>query len=285
VNRPHAREDLLLGPISLDLYRDGTVLPGGGALNMAWHWRQLGVPSRLLTRVGPDYADVALDFLDRHDIEYVRESIVGDGPSATIDIAIQPDGQPYMDRFVEGVWATYRSTPDEEDRIRRARALHVVLVEGAIGELDRLHRAGILDDIEVTADFLGFRHYTIERFARTMTQVDLGFVGWPGDRTDPEVGGIVDVARRLGKRLVVTFGASSILVIDGRTDAPDALVPVVPVDVRGTTVGCGDAFIAYFLSDYRTAGDLVRAAETGKIGGALPTAWRHPLPDEAYARA
>ena len=56
---PAAARNLLLGALSLDLYRDGTVLPGGGVLNMAWHWWALGVPFHLLTRVGADHADVA----------------------------------------------------------------------------------------------------------------------------------------------------------------------------------------------------------------------------------
>ena len=37
-------ETLLLGAVSLDRYLpDGPVLPGGGALNIAWHWRSLPV--------------------------------------------------------------------------------------------------------------------------------------------------------------------------------------------------------------------------------------------------
>ncbi len=38
-------DTLLLGTISLDRYlASGEVLPGGGVLNMAWHWRGLGRP-------------------------------------------------------------------------------------------------------------------------------------------------------------------------------------------------------------------------------------------------
>jgi hypothetical protein len=37
-----AGDTLLLGTISLDHYlASGAVLPGGGVLNMAWHWRRL----------------------------------------------------------------------------------------------------------------------------------------------------------------------------------------------------------------------------------------------------
>ena len=61
-----------------------------------------------------------------------------------------------------------------------------------------------------------------------------------------------------------------------------ASFPVTPVPVTGTTVGCGDAFIAYFLAEYGASGDLAAGIETGMVGGALATAWPRPLPDEAY---
>ena len=61
-------------------------------------------------------------------------------------------------------------------------------------------------------------------------------------------------------------------------------MPVEPVPVTGTTVGCGDAFIAYLLAEWWASGDLRAAAEHGKIGGALPTTWVRPLPDDAYGR-
>ena len=50
----------------------------------------------------------------------------------------------------------------------------------------------------------------------------------------------------------------------------------------GTTLGCGDAFIAGFLEAWRSSRDVVAAVERGKVLGAEATAWRRPLPDEAY---
>lgn len=187
-----------------------------------------------------------------------------------------------MDHFVAGVWADYRATPAEAARIAEPGRLHVVLVEGAITELARLHAAGSLAEREVSADFLGFRHYTVARFATTMAALDLAFVGWPGDPDDPTVRALASTVRDLGRRLVVTFGAAGVLAVDGLTGVPDRFVPVTPMPVTGTTVGCGDAFIAYFLAEYRASGDLLAAVERGKIGGALATTWPRPLPDDAY---
>jgi sugar/nucleoside kinase (ribokinase family) len=280
-------DTLLLGTISLDHYlASGEVLPGGGVLNMAWHWRRLGRPFELLTRVGTEDGAPIEAFLDRHGIATVSPAeLAAPGDSSAIDIAIQPDRQPSMDNFVAGVWEDYGLTARERDSLRTARRLHAVLVEGAIAELARLGDDGALAGVEVSADFLGFRHYTVERLAETMRHVDLGFIGWPGAEGDPTVDGMRRVAFDLGRVLVVTMGARAVRIFDGRAGpdaARDGRYPVTAVAVAGTTLGCGDAFIAWFLDELWRTGDLDAAAAQGMIGGALATAWPRPLPDDAY---
>jgi sugar/nucleoside kinase (ribokinase family) len=277
-------ETLLLGALSLDRYRpDGPILPGGGALNMAWHWRTLKLPFRLITRVGAGEAELFLDMLDRHGIDHGSvASIVRDGPSASIDVEFQADRQPWMDHYVQGVCGDLRFTAHEERLLEGARRLHAILVEGVIAEIGRLGAAGRLEHVEVAADFLGFRHYTLERFADTMRLVDVAFVGWPGSPADAEVDELARVVTELRKRAVVTFGSQGVLVVDGTAGDVRRSIPVTRTPVRGTTIGCGDAFIAYFLAEWWRTGDLVAAAEYGKVGGALPTAWVRPLPDPAY---
>jgi sugar/nucleoside kinase (ribokinase family) len=278
---------LLLGTISLDHYlASGEVLPGGGVLNMAWHWRRLGRGFELLTRIGAVDGGPIKAFLDRHQIQTVaRADLAAPVASSAIDIEILPDRQPHMDNFVAGVWEDYHLTARERDSLRSAKRLHVVLVEGAIAELGRLAAAGALAGIEVSADFLGFRHYTVERLAETMRHVDLGFIGWPGAEDDPTVAGMREVALELGRVLVVTMGARAVWIFDGRPGADrerERRFPVQAVEVAGTTLGCGDAFIAWFLDELWRSGDLAAAVAHGMIGGARATAWPCPLPDDAY---
>ncbi len=272
-----------MGTISLDRYVEtGAVLPGGGILNMAWHWQRLGRPFRLLTRIGTEDGGPIEAFLDRHGVETVApDEVAAPGLSSAIDIEILPDRQPWMDHFVGGVWDDYRLTSRERAGLALAKRLHVVLVEGAITELERLAADGALRALEVSADFLGFRHYTVERLATTMRHVNLGIVGWPGEEDDPVVRGIREVANDLGRVLVVTMGARSVLVLDGR-DGSSRRFPVTPVTVEGTTLGCGDAFIAWYLDELWRTGDHATAVAHGMIGGALATSWPRPLPDEAY---
>ena len=278
---------LLLGTISLDHYlATGEVLPGGGVLNMAWHWRRLGRGFELLTRVGAIDGGPIKAFIDRHGIATVsRKELAAPGGSSTIDIEILADRQPHMDNFVPGVWADYGLTARERDSLREAKRLHAVLVEGAIAELERLGVDAALKGVAVSADFLGFRHYTVERLAQTMRHVDLGFIGWPGAEDDPAVAGMRNVALDLGRVVVVTMGARSVWIFDGRPGTGrrrERRYPVQAVEVAGTTLGCGDAFIAWFLDEIWRSDDLDAAVAQGMIGGARATAWSRPLPDDAY---
>jgi sugar/nucleoside kinase (ribokinase family) len=284
-----AGDTLLLGTISLDHYlATGEVLPGGGVLNMAWHWRRLGREFQLLTRIGAEDGQPIEAFLARNRIPAAApEQLSARGRSSSIDIEILPDRQPHMDNFVDGVWADYRLTQKERLLLGRAKHLHAVLVEGAIAEVERLGDTGALAHIPVSADFLGFRHYTIERLAQTMRTVDVGFIGWPGAEDDPIVEGFRGVAFDQRRVLVVTMGARAVRIFDGRptamtADQRDQRYPVTPVQVAGTTLGCGDAFIAWFLDELWRTGDLAAAVGRGMMGGAMATAWQRPLPDDAY---
>lgn len=274
---------LLFGALSLDRYiEEGLVLPGGGVLNMAWHWSRAGFPFRLLSRVGDDMPGLFSRFLDRHRIDCSAAPLFGTGVTASIDIVTRADRQPAMDNYIEGVWSNFRLDSEGEAAIATTRNMHAVLVDPVAAELHRLGSAGVLTGADVSADFLDFRHYDAERFASTMRHVDTGFIGWPHEADHQTVERIRRVAFDLGRLVVVTLGARGILVFDGaHGSAID--VPVDAVPVKGTTVGCGDAFIAAFLAARWKGSSLEQALASAKKAGAEATRWRRPLPDEAYA--
>lgn len=274
---------LLFGPLSVDRYVDeGIDLPGGGVLNMAYHWAQGEVPFRLLSRIGDDQVELFRSFLDRHGIATLP-SLVAPGVSSSIDIVMRDDRQPWMDHFVEGVWADVRWTDDDRLELRQAERVHAVLVDAVAQAIDDLGADGVLDAPLVSGDFLSFRHYSVERFAQTMQWLDLGFIGWPGAPDHPTIGGVRDVAFDQGTLVVVTMGADGVLLLDGRPEQRrERFVPVQAVAVDGTTVGCGDAFIAAFLATWWQSDDLDAAVQAGMAAGAAATRWMRPLPDAAF---
>lgn len=275
---------LLFGPLSVDRYVDeGIDLPGGGVLNMAYHWAHGEVPFRLLSRIGDDRVALFRSFLDRHGIATLP-SLVAPGVSSSIDIVMRDDRQPWMDHFVEGVWADVRWTDDDRLELRQAERVHAVLVDAVAQAIDELGADGVLDAPLVSGDFLSFRHYSVERFAQTMQWLDLGFIGWPGAPDHPTIGGVRDVAFDQGTLVVVTMGADGVLLLDGRPEQRrERFVPVQAVAVDGTTVGCGDAFIAAFLATWWQSDDLDAAVQAGMAAGAAATRWMRPLPDAAFA--
>lgn len=280
-------DTILFGPLSIDRYVDPDParhidLPGGGALNMAYHWSRTGRSFRLLSRIGDDRRSLFDAFLRRHDIGALPGLVVP-GTTASIDITVRADLQPWMDHFVEGVWADVHLTADDERAIRRSGHLHGVLVDAVADELERLAREGLLDDVATSVDLLDARHITDERLTRTLQYAGLAFIGWPGETDAPFLDRVRHEASRRHRLVVVTLGARGVLLLDARDGTlHERLVPITPVEVRGTTIGCGDAFIAAFLHRWWTDAGLDEAVSAGAAAGAAATAWRRPLPDDAY---
>lgn len=276
----------LVGPASIDRYIDEAVeLPGGGALNMAYHWRSAGHPVTLLSRVARDHATAFDRFVAEHGIA-VTDGWYAAGDPCSIDIRITDDRQPAMDGFVEGVLGEFRPKPAEVDAIVDGTPTHFVLVDVVDAALNAIAADRPVDATPArwTGDFLSFRHMTGERFSATMAHLELGIVGWPGDPDDVKVTELAERAADLGRTLVVTFGSQGILAVDARgSDRVDRWFDVDARQVTGTTIGCGDAFAAAALSTWFETSDLAAAVDAGRRLGADATEWVRPLPDSAYA--
>ena len=276
----------LVGPASVDRYLDEAIdLPGGGALNMAYHWRSAGHPVTLLSRVAKDHSTPFDRFVSTHGIT-VTDGWHATGDPCSIDVRIADDRQPVMDNFVEGVLSEFHPNPTEADAIVDGTPTHFVLVDVVDAALHAIaaDRPDDASRARWTGDFLSFRHMTGERFSATMAHLELGIIGWPGDPDDAEVSDLAARAANLGKTLIVTFGSRGVLAVDARgTDRVDTWFDVDARRVTGATIGCGDAFAAAALSTWFSTGDLAAAVAAGRYLGAVATEWVRPLPDAAYA--
>ena len=274
---------VLFGTVSRDQYlQSGRTLPGGGVLNMAYHWAAAGKEFLLQTRIGSSDQDLFVEFLQRNRIPHLPASLVAPGESSSIDVRIGADRQPQMDNYIDGVWKVVHCTAEELAALATATHWHTVLVEGAIAELERLSVSRHLGHVMVSADFLGFRHYTPERLRDTLAHIDLAFIGWPGARDDASLAEVRRFVLDAQKVAVVTLGAQGVLVVDGGSQS-ETFYPTVAVPVAGSTIGCGDAFIAAFLMAHQAGASLSDSVAAGQSAGAAATAWSLPLPDAAYA--
>jgi hypothetical protein len=186
----------LVGPLSIDRYLErGEDLPGGGALNMAYHWARRDLRCEMISRVAADGAELFGAFLDRNDIGHTPD-LVQVGAACTVDIRFADDRQPMMDNFVEGILGDFRLTDAEAERLVSGVPAHLVLVDVIDDELHRLAGERPLDGARLTGDFLSFRHFTPERFSASMQWLDVGFIGWPGSMISSPVEMIATRGRR-----------------------------------------------------------------------------------------
>jgi sugar/nucleoside kinase (ribokinase family) len=278
-------QNVLLGLVCLDIYTNtGLLRPGCGILHNAFHLQKLGADPRLITRIGNQNARPFLDFLARNGIAFLPDLIVAPGSSASIQIALQASGEALITNFSPGVGDTLRLQPAEAALISQADNLHLVLVGNVVTELLRLSTCKKLAKPLVSADFLAFQDFTVERFAELLPHIDIAFIGWKGELTDVTIQSIRAITSTQRALVVITLGERGIQVFDTLT-APtfsERFFSVEKVPVIGNTNGCGDAFIAYFLAAYWQNHNLEEAIAQGKIGGARATAWSFALPASAY---
>jgi sugar/nucleoside kinase (ribokinase family) len=276
--------NVLWGVVCLDHYTaTNNFLPGCGILHNAYHLQQLGATPRLLTRLGAGDAETITHFLAAHQIDVVTNNLLAPGRCARIEVAVDAAGGARVYGFDPGVWANYRLSPDEEQRLTAARHLHVVLTAPVIAEFMRLGAQGSFADTLVSVDFLALYDFDESSFAAALRYVDVAFVGWQGAIDDPRLQTLAQAASTTGTLAIFTLGERGLLLCEPGS-AP-RLEPVQAVAVTGSTNGCGDAFISYFLAEYWRSRDLTLALDRGKYGGALATTWRYALPEGAYGEA
>lgn len=269
--------------LCLDHYTTGELLPGCGILHNAYHLQGLGAAPQLVTRLGEADADTVTHFLTRHQIAVMTAGLLAPGVCARIEIAVDGAGAARVYDFTPGVWAEYRLSAAQEATLAAAQHLHVVLTAPLIAEFMRLGAQGSFAGTLVSVDFLALYDFDEGSFAAALRYVDVAFVGWPGAVDDPALQRLTAAATAAGILAIFTLGAQGMLVCE--PGAAPRLEPVQAVPVLGSTNGCGDAFISYFLAEYWRSHNLAGALARGKFGGALATRWRYALPDAAYRGA
>ncbi len=277
--------NLLFGIVGLDIYtRTKLIKPGFGLLHNAFHLQNLGCHPRLLTCIGTQNQDILLKFFETHHIVTIPDDLIASGESASIKIELQESGEAKIFDYQPGVWHQFSLAESQIKTLSEAKHLHLVMVDEVIPEFLRAGQSGWLQKTFISADFLHFQQIPLDTFSDLLQYLDLAFIGWKGELDDPKIQQVKSILDERPVLLVITLGDRGIQVFDS-TDpghVQDHFFPIEKIPVSGSTNGCGDAFISYFLASYWADRDLTKAIDQGKIGGALATRWEFALPDEAY---
>lgn len=246
-------EVLVVGEALIDIVESGSgarEFVGGSPANVAVGLGRLGVPTRLLTRIGRDARGARIaEHLAAADVGIEKASWT-DARTSTARATIGADGAATYE--FDLVWSVSRPVLDTVALVH-AGSIGLFAEPGADAVLDTLEHAAhggqlVTVDPNIRPAMIGDRAAALRRFARACTAADLVRLSdedaawlYPG-RQPEEV--LTDIAARGPRLVVLTRGSRSTLAlgIGGIIEAP-----VWPSDVADT-IGAGDAYMAALIA-------------------------------------
>jgi sugar/nucleoside kinase (ribokinase family) len=258
---------------------------GGAGVNVATALALLGAPARLLARVGQDpAADVALRAAREGGVDCSFVQVDPRTSTGLCYAAVSPGG--------ERTFFSYRGAnmvldrPPFDDLFRDVTWLHIgghALLEGSQKETTEIvlkeasrrgvpasldlclplvrARPGVVIDLAPSLSLLFANQPELAALSASGVLVDLG----APDPVDAALATIAAVERAISVRVVGKLGARG-SVLGG--DSP-VVVPGIPIAEALDTTGCGDAFVAAFLTAQTRGAQAFDCARLGNAVGAL----------------
>jgi sugar/nucleoside kinase (ribokinase family) len=257
------------GPGRIELVDEMKLAPGGCAVNSASALARLGVPVRLVGRIGRDgLGDFLARTLAERGVDIAGLARSDTGTSASM-VFVSPGGERCL-LHTPGAMGTFDSTDIDWSLAARSRVFFVAQF-GLLGRFDwsaptalaRAREAGMLTALDTVWDATG---RLSEKVAPCLPLLDYFLPSYDEAR---DISGLTDpvaMARSFQDRGVGTVGIK--LGGDGcylRGPAGDEVtVPAFPVGAVDST-GAGDAWCAGFIAGLLAGRDL---AEAGRLGNA-----------------
>lgn len=264
-----------IGDNTVDLYVDkGWQFPGGNAVNVPVLSRRLGasdlgvsraiaVEASYLGCLGSDERGrLMLDSLRAEGIDASRCRVI-DGPNSWSRIRHHGNDRVF-DGSNPGVRDNYNLNPEDDAYIARHELVHSSIYSGLENQLGRIRQAAGRLSFDYSSE------WSSDYIAATAPAVDIAFASYA------EVGAAE--CRRLAEEIashgpqlvVITRGASGALAFIGKQQVAQGIVKTDVVD----TLGAGDGFIAGFLMQWLTSGDIAAALELGAINAAATCSYQ-----------
>ncbi|TGE29933.1 carbohydrate kinase [Hymenobacter metallicola] len=250
--------------------------PGGAPCNVAVHLRQLGVPARLISRVGDDELGTELlDFIRSKGLStaYVQ----GDQHQQTGVVAVNVDDTHEVSYDIVGpvAWDYVQPEPALDAAVEQAD----MFVFGSLAARSPITRATLYRLLE-HARFRVFDvnlrppHYTREVVEYLLSKAELvkmnhhelaEIMSWVGPKTDLPMAMQALAARFHLRAVCVTCGADGALLW---TNGQLYQAPGLRVEVQDT-IGSGDAFLAALLKGWQQGQESGECLRFACAAGAL----------------
>jgi fructokinase len=250
---------------------------GGAPMNVAFHLRNFGFQTQLISRIGQDALGEELRaFLDSKGIDHSLVQEDAEQPTSTVQVTLDAKGHASYEIVQPVAWDFITASDAAEKAVSKAEAL----VFGSLAARQKGTRSTLLRLLEqaTLAVFdvnLRPPHYTPERLRDLLSRAHLVkmneeelaiIAAWYTDQTEEEAQMKAILKAHQLKGLLVTKGGDGAAWMN--PDGTYLQQPVFPVKVTDT-VGSGDAFLAGFLSQYLQQKPLPHCLAFAAAAGAL----------------
>jgi fructokinase len=231
---------------------------GGAPMNVAFHLRNFGFQTQLISRIGQDALGEELRaFLDSKGIDHSLVQEDAEQPTSTVQVTLDAKGHASYEIVQPVAWDFIAASDAAAKAVSKAEALVfgslAARQEGTRSTLLRLLEQATLAVFDVN---LRPPHYTPERLRDLLSRAHLVkmneeelaiIAAWHTDQTEEEAQMKAILKAHQLRGLLVTKGGDGAAWMN--PDGTCLQQAVFPVKVKDT-VGSGDAFLAGFLSQY-----------------------------------
>jgi fructokinase len=280
---------LALGELLWDVLPSEKLL-GGAPANFIYRLRQLGVPARLVSRVGHDHlGDELMDELAARnfDLSLVqRDPCVSTG---TVDVILTADGNP---SFTINSNVAYDYLEATSDLVAAARDSNLICFGTLVQRSSKTRETvyAVLDAAVSATKFLDINLrrdcYSPETIIESLKRADILKLNQSEVKVVSDLLGFhAKDSKDMAQIVIDRFGVEIVLVTLGedgahafKADGQEVAVPGMSVEVVDT-IGSGDSFSAGFTYRFLQGDSLAACCQFGNVMGAMNAMRKGGMPD------
>lgn len=266
---------ICFGEVLWDMLPSGKVA-GGAPMNVAYHLRNLGLETLMLSCVGKDQLGTELlEFLNCKNISTDFIQISENHDTGTVEVKLDQKGSPTYTIIESVAWDCIRAEESDVELVKESDAF----VYGSLAARSEVSKSSLLKllefapfkvfDLNLRSPF--YSDSLIEQLLKTADLIKLSDeeleelssqdVAKKSERERLEI--LMDLHDLKG--IILTKGKDGAVFLDRTGYYEQGIFPITVVD----TIGSGDAFLSGFLSQYLTDQAIPKALEYGAAMGAL----------------